>query len=90
MLTFLITSADSATFVIAMMTTEGDIDPGWPIKVLWGVILSVLTLILVMGGGLRALQAASLSCAFPFALVLILITVSLTVRLSLQVEKRRI
>jgi len=88
--TFLVTSADSATFVISMMTTEGDLDPKLGMKVLWGAILAVVTLLLMLGGGLKALQAASLSFAFPFSIVLILMLVSLFIRLSIQVEKTRI
>lgn len=90
MFTFLVTSADSATFVISMMTTEGDLDPKLGMKVLWGTILAVVTLLLVLGGGLTALQAASLSFAFPFSIVLLLILWSLFIRLSIQVEKKRI
>ena len=88
--TFLITSADSATFVISMMTTEGDLDPGIGMKVLWGVIMSTLTILLVLFGGIGALQAAALTSAFPFCLVLILITISVHVRLSMQVKQERI
>ena len=88
--TFLITSADSATFVISMMTTEGDLDPGIGMKVLWGVIMSVLTVLLILGGGIKALQAAALTSAFPFCLVLILITISVHIRLSMQVKPPRI
>ena len=60
--TFLVTSADSATFVISMMTTEGDLDPGLGMKLLWGTILGVLTVLLVLGGGLKALLIFYLSC----------------------------
>jgi len=88
--TFLVTSADSATFVISMMTTEGDLDPKLRMKMLWGTILAVVTLLLILGGGLTALQAASLSFAFPFCLVLILMLISMFIRLSIQVEKTRI
>lgn len=88
--TFLVTSADSATFVISMMTTEGDLDPSLRMKMLWGVMLAVVTLLLVLGGGLTALQAASLTFAFPFSLVLILMLISMFIRLSIQVEKPRI
>lgn len=88
--TFLVTSADSACFVISMMTTEGDLDPSIRMKVMWGVILAVLTFILTLGGGLSAIQAAALTFAFPFSLVLILMALSVRVRLAMQVEGRRI
>jgi glycine betaine transporter len=88
--TFLITSADSATFVISMMTSEGDLDPGPRMKLMWGLVLASLSYLLVIGGGLGALQAASLVFAFPFAIVLILIVFSVTVRLSIQIRGRRV
>jgi glycine betaine transporter len=88
--TFLITSADSATYVISMMTSEGDLDPSPRMKLMWGLMLAALAYLLVIGGGLEALQAASLVFAFPFSLVLILIVVSVTFRLSIQIRGKRI
>jgi len=88
--TFLITSADSATFVISMMTSEGDLEPKQRLKLLWGVLLATLCYLLVIGGGIKALQAAALIFAFPFSLVLILIVISVTFRLSIQMKKKRV
>jgi glycine betaine transporter len=88
--TFLITSADSATFVIAMMTSEGDLEPSQKLKLVWGVLLAALCYLLVIGGGIKALQAAALVCAFPFAVVLLLIIASVTFRLSIQIKKKRV
>jgi glycine betaine transporter len=84
--TFLVTSADSATFVISMMTSRGNLDPPLRLKVFWGVVLAALTLVLVVGGGVDALQAATLVFAFP----LVLMAFSLRFRLSIQVKERRI
>jgi glycine betaine transporter len=88
--TFLVTSADSATFVVSMMTSEGNLEPPLKTKVVWGLTLAVLTLVLVAGGGMEALQAATLVFAFPFAIVLVLMAVSLRFRLSIQVRRRRV
>jgi glycine betaine transporter len=88
--TFLITSADSATYVISMMTSEGDLDPSGRMKIMWGLVLAMLAYLLVIGGGLEALQAASLVFAFPFSLVLILVAVSVTFRLSIQIRGKRL
>ena len=90
LLTFLVTSADSACFTIAMMTTEGDLDPSSKMKLLWGSILSGLTLLLMLGGGLKAMQACVLAFAFPFSWVIILVSISVLIRLSISVKKRRI
>lgn len=76
--TFFITSANSATFVLAMYSTNGDLNPPNSRKVLWGVIQALLALVLLMTGGLAALQTISIVAAFPFAIVMILACYSLT------------
>ena len=75
-------SADSATFVIAMMTSEGDLDPSLRMKVTWGIVMSLVTMVLIFGGGLGAIQAAALLFALPFTFVLILMMISLWLRLG--------
>jgi len=87
--TFLVTSADSATFVISMMTSEGDLEPKLKIKIIWGLILAAICLTLIIGGGLKALQAATLIFAFPFAIVLALIARTFLLRLSIQKKSER-
>lgn len=88
--TFLVTSADSACFVIAMMTTEGDLEPSGKTKTFWGLVLSSVTFILLRGGGLAAVSAVALACAFPFSLVMCLMAFSVVVRLKIQVESERL
>ena len=88
--TFLVTSADSATFVVSMMTSSGDLEPPLGTKVLWGCTLAAASLVLLAGGGMQALQASTLVFAFPFALVLILMAVSLHIRLSIQEKSDRL
>lgn len=87
--TFLVTSADSATFVIGMLTTEGDLDPRMGTKVFWGAMLAAVTGLLLRGGGLEPLQAAALTSALPFSLVMILMAFSVRLRLSIQVKGQR-
>ena len=88
--TFLVTSADSACFVLAMMTSEGDLDPKMSLKLLWAAVMATLTGFLVKDGDLAPIQAAAQLCAGPFAVVLLLMAVSLPVRLRHQVRQRRI
>src|SRR5690625_2799959 len=75
--TFFITSADSATFVIGMQTTNGMLNPPLRIKVVWGIIQSAAAAVLLWSGGLNALQTASIVSAFPFVFILIFIMISL-------------
>lgn len=75
--TFFITSADSATFVLGMMSSEGNLNPTIGRKVTWGAIQSALALALMLSGGLKMLQTASIVAAFPFAFVMIFAIVSI-------------
>lgn len=75
--TFFITSADSATFVLGMLTTGGSLNPANNVKLLWGVIQSAIAAVLLWTGGLQALQTASLVSAFPFTIILLCMMVSL-------------
>lgn len=75
--TFFITSADSATFVLGMLTTNGNLNPPNRIKLVWGIMLAVIAAILLYVGGLTALQTASIIAAFPFIFVIFFMAASL-------------
>ncbi|MFD1707451.1 BCCT family transporter [Siminovitchia sediminis] len=75
--TFLVTSADSATFILGMMTSEGHPNPSTLVKVIWGVLMSAIVAVLIISSGLQGLQTASLVTALPFTVILLLITYSL-------------
>lgn len=75
--TFFVTSADSATFVLGMMSSDGDLNPSTSRKLVWGVIQSALALSLMLSGGLSMLQTASIVAAFPFAFVMLFGMVSM-------------
>lgn len=68
---FFITSADSATFVLGMQTTNGSLNPPNMIKVIWGLVLSASAVVLMLSGGLEAMQTAIIVSALPLAFVLI-------------------
>ncbi len=74
---FFITSADSATFVIGMQTTNGMLNPPLRVKIIWGLVQAAAAAVLLWSGGLAALQTASIVSAFPFTFILILIMISL-------------
>ncbi|WAA12971.1 glycine betaine uptake BCCT transporter [Fervidibacillus halotolerans] len=87
-LTFFITSADSATFVLGMQTTYGSLTPPNRVKLTWGIAQSTMALILLYSGGLLALQNALIIAAFPFSIVIVLMMISLY--RSLSQEKREL
>ncbi|MFB9860821.1 BCCT family transporter [Salinicoccus siamensis] len=76
--TFLVTSADSATFIVAGMTSGNTDSPSTRLKVIWGVLLGFLTVTLIIAGGLTSLQAASLLAGLPFGLVLIAMIIAVS------------
>ncbi|NAO99506.1 BCCT family transporter [Halomonas sp. MG34] len=74
--TFFITSADSATFVLGMQTTDGSLSPSTVVKFTWGIAQSLIAAVLLYTGGLQALQNVLISAAFPFSIILILMCLS--------------
>lgn len=84
--TFFITSADSATFVLGMLTSEGSLHPSNRIKLSWGLLQSAIAAVLLTAGGLGGLQTASIIAAAPFAVIMLLICASLF--LALREEGR--
>ncbi|WP_406946131.1 BCCT family transporter [Halobacillus sp. SY10] len=75
--TFFVTSADSATFVLGMQTTNGSLNPKNQVKFTWGIIQAGAAAVLLWQGGLGALQTAAIIAAFPFTFIMILICFSL-------------
>ncbi len=74
---FFITSADSGTFVLGMMTTNGSQNPSNLLKVIWGLLLTAIALVLLYSGGLQALQNTMIIAALPFSFVIVMMAVSL-------------
>lgn len=73
--TFFITSADSATYVLAMFSSNGNLNPGARVKLIWGIIQSSIAAILLYAGGLEAVQAIAVLGSFPFLFVIILMVI---------------
>lgn len=85
-ITFFITSADSATFVLGMLSTKGDPNPSNRVKIVWGILQSSIAIVLLLSGGLNGLQTASIVAAVPFAVIIIGMCISLMLALR-QDEK---
>lgn len=65
-----VTSSDSASFVIDMLTAGGDTNPPKIQRLFWALMQGLIAAILLAAGGLDALQAASIVAGLPFALVI--------------------
>ena len=80
--TFFITSADSSTLAVSMMTTGGKAEPSSINRVFWGVVLGLTAAILMTLGGVDALQSAAVITGAPFAFVCLIAMLGLIVRFS--------
>lgn len=73
-------AANSATYVLAMLTSGGDMNPSEKLRGIWGIAQGAITIILILVGGtaaLKALQTASIAAAFPFMLIMLAMCVSI-------------
>lgn len=77
LLSFFVTSADSATLVLAIMSSDGVLDPPAWKKIVWGVAQAAVAAILLLAGGLDGLQSLAVITALPFALVLVAVSFGL-------------
>jgi len=84
---FVITSANSATFVLGMFTGRGVLTPARWLRVTWGLVQVLVAGVLLMSGGLSALQTMSIVAAFPFMILMIFMALSLLS--SLRQERRQ-
>ena len=66
-----VTSCDSGTLVISMLVCSGDRHPPQGLRIMWGAMIGTVAGVLLLAGGLPALQAASTAIALPFSVVLL-------------------
>ncbi|MBF7095668.1 BCCT family transporter [Alkalibacter mobilis] len=83
---FFVTSSDSGSLVVDHLTSGGKLDSPVPQRVFWAVMEGVVAATLLMGGGLSALQTASVLTGLPFAIILLLLIYSLNVGFSQEYE----
>ncbi|MEM9782973.1 MAG: BCCT family transporter [Pseudomonadota bacterium] len=69
---FFVTSSDSGSLVIDTITAGGKTDAPTAQRVFWCTFEGLVAIALLLGGGLGALQAMSVSTGLPFTVVLLL------------------
>ncbi|MFI7066176.1 BCCT family transporter [Kribbella sp. NPDC050124] len=74
---FFISGADAASLVMAMLSCRGCREPRTLVTIFWGVMTGAVAGILLLAGGLSALQTLCILAAFPFMFVMIGAAVSL-------------
>jgi BCCT family betaine/carnitine transporter len=69
---FFVTSSDSGSLVIDIISAGGKVNAPTPQRVFWCSFQGVVAIALLLGGGLVALQTMVVSAGFPFAIVLLI------------------
>lgn len=83
---FLVTSADSGTYVVSMMTGNGDLNPANSLKLTWALIIIAITIGTLFSGSVEIAKTMAVTGAIPFSIVL-LIQVFAFLRILLSEEK---
>ena len=71
LITFFVTTSDSGSLVVDMITAGGKLDAPAAQRVFWCTAEGLVAIALLLGGGLRSLQAATLVSGLPFAFITI-------------------
>jgi len=74
---FFVTSADSGSLVMDIITAGGKMDAPVLQRVFWCVLAGLVAIALLLGGGMSSLQALTISAGLPFAGVLLLMCAGL-------------
>ncbi len=85
---FFVTSSDSGSLVIDIITAGGNLDPPVAQRVFWALTEGAVAAALLAGGGLLALQTAAITTGLPFALIVVLMCVGLYRALNEEVPPR--
>ncbi len=86
--TFFVTSSDSGSLVIDIITSGGKDDPPVWQRVFWAVTEGLVAAVLLLTGGLSALQTASITAALPFVFIMLFITYGLLKGLRMESMRR--
>ncbi|PPF34925.1 BCCT family transporter [Pseudoclavibacter sp. AY1H1] len=78
---FFISGADANTFVLSMLSSRGALEPAKPVLAIWGLLTGLCASLLLLTGGLAALQQAAMLSALPFTIIVALLGISLILQL---------
>jgi glycine betaine transporter len=89
---FFVAGADAGTIVLGSMSAGGVMNPSRLIKLTWGAIMGALAAILLLAGGLDALQNGAILAATPFAILMCLMCWCLykTIRRDYREEREQV
>ena len=75
---FFVSGADANTFVLGMMSSNGSLHPARPVLVVWGALTGATAIVLLLAGGLNALQQTVIVTSAPFLFIIVGLAVSFT------------
>lgn len=85
-LVFFVTSSDSGSLVVDTITAGGKIDAPVPQRIFWCVVEGLIAIVLLIGGGLSALQAGVTATGLPFSILMLVMCY--TIYQGLRTEPR--
>ncbi len=74
LISWFVTSSDSGTLVMCTMLSMGDENPPVKFRIFWGLTAGIVAGVLMLAGGLSALQTASIVAGLPIAVILLFMT----------------
>jgi choline/glycine/proline betaine transport protein len=86
---FFVTSADSGALVVDMISAGGETKTTTTQRVFWCVLEGVVAAVLLVAGGLGALQSATVASALPFAIVMLALVWSLIVGMRADLAQQQ-
>ncbi|MFO8236422.1 MAG: BCCT family transporter [Bacteroidales bacterium] len=89
-ISFFVTSSDSGSLVVDAFTSGGKLRSPVTQRVFWATMEGLIAAILLIAGGLNALQTAAIATGLPFAVILLVMAVSLKKGLQKEHEKEEL
>ena len=74
---FFVTSANSATYVLSMLTSFGNTNPPVFKKIFWGVLMALVAFAFTVSGGVSGMQTIAIIISFPFFFIMVLMCISM-------------
>ncbi len=85
---FFVTSADSGALVLNMLSAHGEDDTPALQRMIWTGVITLTAIVLLLAGGLQALQTAAIATALPFSMALLVAIWGFSRALVLDAAKR--
>lgn len=87
--TFFVTSSDSGSLVIDIITSGGEPEPPVWQRVFWAVTEGAVAAVLLLAGGLAALQTGAIASGFPLAAILLVVCYGLFTALRHETHRQQ-